>query len=107
MPLLLLMSFCTLVFVLMRYATFIANAIVLCSEPAMLLPAPLTSLRRGLGPQCDPQFYKAQRNRETTSLRFEFPIDRAGGVEKLDLQFFFHSKVCWEVISSLYVLSYD
>ncbi|RWV79500.1 hypothetical protein GW17_00059358 [Ensete ventricosum] len=38
-----------------------------------------------LEPQCDPQFCKAQRNRETNSLGLEFATDRAGGVEKLDL----------------------
>ncbi|RRT56914.1 hypothetical protein B296_00015339 [Ensete ventricosum] len=32
-----------------------------------------------LEPQSDSQFYKAQRNRKTTSLRLEFPSDRARG----------------------------
>ncbi|RRT33205.1 hypothetical protein B296_00040633 [Ensete ventricosum] len=40
--------------------------------------SPRTSSFR-LRPQCDPQFCKAQRNWETTSLRLEFPADRARG----------------------------
>ncbi|RWW48453.1 hypothetical protein BHE74_00045470 [Ensete ventricosum] len=48
----------------------------------------------------------AQRNRETTSLRLEFPANQAGGVEKLDLQFFVHSEVYREAVSSLHVLPY-
>ncbi|RZR72555.1 hypothetical protein BHM03_00014535 [Ensete ventricosum] len=51
---------------------------------------------RRLGPQCDPQFCKAQRNRETTFLRLEFRADGAGDEGGLDFsqETFFCSGVC-------------
>ncbi|RWW69527.1 hypothetical protein BHE74_00022863 [Ensete ventricosum] len=64
--------------------------------------APQTSL----GPQCDPQFCKAHRNKETTFLRLEFRASGAGDEGGLDLsqETFFYSGVCQGKVSSLHRL---
>ncbi|RWW51482.1 hypothetical protein BHE74_00042163 [Ensete ventricosum] len=59
-----------------------------------------------LGPQCDPQFCKGQRNWETTFLRLEFHAGGAGDEGGLDLsqETFLCSGICQGEVSSLHGL---
>ncbi|RWW48654.1 hypothetical protein BHE74_00045254 [Ensete ventricosum] len=70
----------------------VASMVVVPIGPALIggLPMGDRPCRVGvgsqrLGPQCDPQFCKAQRNKETTFLRLGFRASGAGDEGELDL----------------------
>ncbi|RWV90614.1 hypothetical protein GW17_00047170 [Ensete ventricosum] len=63
----------------------VASMVVVPIGPALIGGLPMGDRPCRLGPQCDPQFCKAQRNKETTFLRLGFRASGAGDEGELDL----------------------